>query len=181
MLGVVFLNGGYASENQEVNFEIIDSGYISGYCEEAYFVVRTESEWEMIWERHTILQEPPPSCPNVDFSKNVVICAFMGRCPTAGYSIYIEKIWTDEEQVHVEIFKRSPSGDLVVAEVITSPFVIASLEKIDLQFVFHVAEENGTTTDYVLPEFSTATYLLVAFASLSVALIALKHTRSSFT
>lgn len=45
MLGVAFLNGGYASESQEVKFEIIESGDISGYGEEAYFVVRTESEW----------------------------------------------------------------------------------------------------------------------------------------
>lgn len=128
----------------------------------------------MIWERHTILQEPPASCPDVDFSENVVICAFMGRCPTAGYAICIEGIWTDGELVHVEIIKGSPPEDFAVAQVITCPFIIASIESIDLHLVFHVAEEDGTTTDYVLPEFSATTYLFVVLAALSAAIAAFK-------
>jgi len=157
-----------------MEFEIIESGDISGYCEEAYFVVKTESEWEIIWEKHTVLQASPTLSPDVDFSKNVVICAFMGRCPTAGYAISIERIWTDGEQVHVEIIKSSPPEEFAVAQVITCPYMFASIEKLDLPFVFHVAEKNGAVTDYVLPEFSAATYLLVVFIALSAAIIALK-------
>lgn len=174
MLGIVFLSGSYASESQEVEFEIIEGGDISGYCEEAYFVVRTESEWEIIWEKHTIIREPPIPCPDINFSKNVVICAFMGKYPTAGYAISIERIWTDGGQAHVEIIKSSPPEDFAVAQVITCPYMFALLEKIDLQFVFHVAEKNGAVTDYVLTEFPTAIYAVLILVAFSVAIVALK-------
>ncbi|RLI41210.1 hypothetical protein DRO69_11865 [Candidatus Bathyarchaeota archaeon] len=171
----MFLKGSCASENREVEFNIIDSGDISGYLGEAYFVVRTEDEWESLWEIHTAPQLHPPKIPEVDFLNNVVVCAFMGKRPTLGYSISIEKIWTDGERVHVEVIKCSPPEDFALAEVITCPYVIVSMETTDLDFVFHVIED-GKIVDYVLPEFSGTAYMLLIIF-LSVALVALKFSK----
>jgi hypothetical protein len=43
----------------------------------------------------------------------MVICAFMGQRPTTGYSIDIERIWTDGEKVFVEVVKRRPPEGLL--------------------------------------------------------------------
>ena len=166
---------GQASENQDVEFEIIEFGNVSGYGKEMYAFIDTEAEWAEIWEKHTILHDPPPLYPKIDFSKFTVICAFMGRCSTTGYSISIERIWANEERIHVEITKSSPPKDFVVAHMLTYPYVFASLEKTDLDFVFNVTEEDGTIIEYFLPEFSTTMFTLTAFVALSVIIVILAH------
>ncbi|MFP3985216.1 MAG: protease complex subunit PrcB family protein [Candidatus Bathyarchaeia archaeon] len=174
-----FFDASEASKNLEMPFEVIDWGNMNGYCEETYIVVRNEAEWEGVWEKHTLLESPPRSLPEINFSRNIIVCVFMGKCPTAGYKISIDRIWTDGEFVHVEIVKSRSSNDLAVAQIITRPFIIASLNSTNLHFVFHVAEEYGVTTDYILPEFPEARYLLVLFVALSAAIIASKSLKKA--
>ena len=166
---------GDASENRDVEFEIIDFGDISGYGEEMYIVIENEVEWAEIWEKHTILYETPPQYPKIDFSRFTVICAFMGRCSTTGYCISIERIWANVERIHIEVTKSSPPKDFIVACMLTYPYVFASLEKTDLDFVFNVTEEDGTIIEYVLPEFPTTLFTLTAFIALSVTILIWAH------
>ncbi len=149
----VFVGEGVASEGRELEFEILEMGDISGYGEEAYIVVRTEAEWENVWERHTVIQVSPEPLPEVNFSTHMLVCAFMGKRTTSGYSIAIEGIWDDGETVHVEVTKYSPPEDFVVAQVLTCPYVIVLMERTDLHFIFTIADENGAISEYVLPEF----------------------------
>ncbi len=167
----------YASENFEIEFEVIGIGDMSGYCEEAYLVVRTETEWEAIWEKHTLSELSATPHPRIDFTGSIVVCAFMGRRPTAGYSISIQRIWTDGKQVHVEIAKSSPPEDFAVAQVITCLFTFAMLEKTDLHFIFQATEENWSTNEYVLPEFSTITHVLLTLVILSAAIVKMKFSK----
>lgn len=164
---------GQASEIRDVEFEVIEFGDVSGYGEEMYIVIETEAEWTEIWEKHTIVYNSPSLYPKIDFSRFTVICAFMGRRSTTGYSISIERIWANEKRIHVEITKSSPPKNFVVAYMLTYPCVFASLEKTDLDFVFDVTEEDGTTIEYLLPEFSTTVFTLTAFITLSVIIVVL--------
>lgn len=164
---------GQASEIRDVEFEVIGFGDVSGYGEEMYIIIKTEAEWAEIWEKHKILYNSPSLCPKIDFSRSTVICAFMGRRSTTGYSLSIERIWANEKRIHVEITKSSPPKDFVVGYMLTYPYVFASLEKTDLDFVFDVTEEDGTTIEYVLPEFSTTVFTLTAFVTLSAIMMVL--------
>ena len=175
MLGTTspIIEGSQASTEQDVQFKVIDCGYQSGCMEETYLIVRTEAEWIEVWEKHTALYMPKTQCPKIFFSKNIVICAFMGNRPTTGYSISVERIWTDGERIHVEIAKYSPPKNAIVGEVLTHPYVFTSLERTDLEVVFRVTEEDGTINEYILPEFPMAIFALVAFMVLSAAMVAL--------
>jgi len=163
-----------ASESQDIEFEVISCGDISGYVEETYVLVKDEVQWAEVWEKHTgpYVNEKP--CPEIVFSEKMVACAFMGQRHTAGYRISLEKIWADEEKVHVEIVKDAPPKDSVVAQVLTYPYVFVSLERTDADVVFHVTEENGTIVDYLLPELPFVSYVLAVFAVLSGVLLVLK-------
>lgn len=175
VLGItsVFIEGSQASTNQDVDFEVVEWGDQSGYSEETYLVVKTEAEWVEVWAKHTAPYMPTTPYPEIDFSKNMVICAFMGKRPTTGYSISIRRIWAEEEGIHVEIAKSDPPENLVVCPVITYPYVFASLERTDSGIIFTITEENGSINKVAIPEFPVMTFTLIAFIVLSATVVAL--------
>jgi len=174
VLGVtsVVIEGSQASTKQDVEFEVVDWGDQSGYSEETYLVVKTEAEWAEVWAKHTAPHVPIP-CPEINFSKNMVICAFMGERRTTGYSISVRRIWTDGERVHVEIAKYSPPKDAIVGQALTYPCVFASLERTDLELIFTITEENGMVNEVTIPEFPVMMFTLTAFIVISAAIVAL--------
>jgi hypothetical protein len=165
--------GSQALEDLELEYEVIDWGSISGYREETYIVVRTETEWAEVWEKHTTLYLPATAYPRIGFSENMVICAFMGERPTGGYSISIERVWVEEERLHVKIVKRSPAEESVVSLAITYPYVFVSLEKENLDVALDIAEENGTIVEQIMPEFSTISSAIMSFIVISIAIVVL--------
>jgi len=175
VLGItsVIIEGSQASTEQDVEFEVVDSGDQSGYNEETYLVVKTEAEWAEVWAKHTAPHMPTTLYPEINFSKDMVICAFMGKRPTTGYSISVRRIWAEEERIHVEIAKSSPPENLMVSEVITYPYIFASLERTDSEMIFTITEENGTVNEVTIPEFPVMTFTLTAFIVLSAAIVAL--------
>jgi len=175
VLGItsVIIEGSQASTKQDVEFEVVDWGDQSRYNEETYLVVKTEAEWAEVWAKHTASHMPTTPYPEINFSKNMVICAFMGKRPTTGYSISIRRIWAEGERIHVEIAKSDPPENLVVSEVITYPYVFASLERTDWRVIFTITEEDGTVNEVAIPEFPVMTFALTALMVLSAAIIAL--------
>lgn len=167
-----------ALEDRQVDFEIVDSGEISGYSEETYLVAKTVEDWRRIWENHTRPYLSAPHMLDVNFSQNMVACAFMGRCSTAGYGISIEKAWVEEKEVYIEVAKHNPLEGMYVAQVITFPYVFALIPQSDLEVVFVVVGEGESDSDTVLPEFSDVLFMLATFASLS-AVAALLARRTS--
>ena len=91
------------------------------------------------------------------------------RAPTTGYSINVERIWTDGEKVFVDVVKRCPTEGLVVCEMVTCPYVIVLVERTEMHFVFQVVNENGGTAEYVLSEFPSAKFVFLIFAFLLAA------------
>jgi hypothetical protein len=158
---------------QDVEFEVIGGGGLSGYVEETYLVVRTEAEWADVWEKHAAIYLSEIECPEINFSEEMVICAFMGKRPTTGYNISIEKMWLEEGKLHVEVAKHSPPKNAAVGEALTYPYVFVSLKKVDAEVVFHVTEETGTTVEYTLPELPTAVLTFALFLALSAAVAVL--------
>jgi hypothetical protein len=171
---MLFFKNGYSNGEKDIVFEILEKGDVSGCCEENYVVVGNEDEWVSVWERHALIREPAEPPPEIDFSKFMVVCAFMGRRPTTGYSIDIKRIWTDGEKVFVEVVKSCPPEGLVVCEMVTCPYVMVLVERTDMHFVFQVVDENGGTAEYVLSEFPLAKFAFLIFAFLLAAAVTLK-------
>lgn len=164
---------------QDLEFEVIASGDISGYTEETYLVIKNEAESVETWENHSARIVCPEhwiefwenrtgSIPStseysdINFSKKMVVCAFMGERRTAGYSITVGRIWVEDEQIHVEMINSSPSDKLVVAHVLTYPYIFVSVERKDVNVVFEVTEEDGSKVEYVLPEMPTPIFAFIA-------------------
>lgn len=164
-----------ASEALVVEFEVIEQGDISGCVEETYIVVRTEAEWIEVWERHTTPYNPGPQYPQVNFAESMVLCAFMGERPTAGYRISVETIWVEEEIVHVEISKGSPEKGMLVAQVLTYPYVFVLFERREGEVILHITEDGLTVDRSPLPESPTILLPFILTVIASITMIALRR------
>lgn len=169
----MFVLGNVCASEQEIGFEILERGDCSGYSEEAYIVVKTESEWITIWERHTLIRVPQESPPYIDFSRSFVVCTFMGRCPTTGYFIDIERVWTDGEHVFVKVTKHGPPEGFLTNPMITCPYIMILMEKVDMPFVFCVVGEDGETREHILTEYPQNFFSSVLFIFLLLVAVAL--------
>lgn len=173
----------------DLPFEIIETGDISGYILETYFVARTEEQWAEILKNHSAPFVYPEQwvefwenrsgpinrieCREVNFSENMMICAFMGERRTAGYSIVVDRVWVDEEKIHVEIMKSAPEDEDVVATVLTYPYVLASIERSKMDVVFEVIGEDGIREEVVISEFFSLTNIIAMFAIMAITAVVL--------
>jgi len=91
-----------ASFDKERYFTTITKGKYCQWDEETYLVIRDRETWESVWtaadtQRETRAQDKNNDndyreAPRIDFSREMVIAAFMGSCPTTEFSIEISKI-----------------------------------------------------------------------------------------
>lgn len=164
-----------AAETQDLDFEVFACGDQSGYNEETYVVARTEAEWIAVWQRHTRPFFDDQTPPEVDFAEKMLICTFMGEQSTAGYSIRVDRVWVEEERIHVEIEKSAPRKDSVVAQVITYPYTFVLLDTSEMEVVFHIPGEGGNEDVLITPEFTGPALALFGLLVLSVVIIALRQ------
>jgi hypothetical protein len=101
----------------------LDKGDQSNVDDARQVVVRTEAEWAKLWNQHS----PDHKRPAVDFSRQMVIGAFMGSRPTAGFSIDILSTIQANGVLTVRYREVIPTRNAVTAQVITSPFDLVTV------------------------------------------------------
>lgn len=125
-----------------IAFGTLDQGSYSGYRDRAALVIRTEEEWQQVWERHTALLTPQPERSVVDFDKEVdfdtemVLAVFLGERPTGGFAIEITAIHKRPDTLRVLVEETAPDPDAMVTQVLTQPYHVVRLPRIDLPVEF---------------------------------------------
>lgn len=99
--------------------------------------VKTAAEWAALWRQHA----GASPAPAVDFAARTVIAVFLGTRTTAGYGIEIVGTREDQGSLIVQWRERRPSRDVVAAQVITSPALIASIPKFDGPIAFEKVDK----------------------------------------
>jgi hypothetical protein len=89
-------------------------------------VAWTPGEWAALWRAHAGLLKPAPV---VDLTKRTVVAVFLGTRPTAGYTVEIVGTKQEGKTLVVEWRETRPKEGLLLAQVLTSPAVIASIPK----------------------------------------------------
>jgi hypothetical protein len=121
----------------------------AGYCGVAKperKVIRTQAAWEKLW---AIMALPrggpngPAKAPEVDWSKEMVLAAFMGTKSTGGYQVRIEGAAPGGGKLVVTVAEKQPPPDAITAQVITSPFHLVAVPKSTLPVVWKVGGQPG--------------------------------------
>jgi hypothetical protein len=115
-----------------------------GVPEATKTVLRDQAHWDALWAQANSHLAPVPKAPTVDFTKEMVAFAAMGRRKSAGYSVEIVGARQDGGNLHLLVAERDPSKGSAVAQVETSPWHAVVLRKSDLPIVWDPYEAPGT-------------------------------------
>lgn len=88
-------------------------------------VASSPDEWAALWRSHA--GDKPP--PTVDFTTGRVIAIFLGSRPTAGYEIEISGTKQEGSTLIVEWTEVRPKAGVMLAQVLTSPALFASISR----------------------------------------------------
>lgn len=113
-----------------VAFSVIAEGdRAKEITERVNYRIRTEPEFLELWEAVHADETPAPL---VDFEAHDVLAVFDGERPRAGYDISIVGVeQTEEGELKVTILHEEPGASCVSAEVITSPFELVVVPKVE--------------------------------------------------
>lgn len=89
-------------------------------------VVENSTDWQKLWQEHL---GQTSQAPAVDFAKERVAAIFLGLRPTAGYSVAVESVEVQAEQILVHYREVKPKPDQFVATVLTAPACLIRLPK----------------------------------------------------
>ncbi len=118
-----------------VTFVTIARGDQSGIDRQREATVRTAEEWQALWKEHQP-DEPPP---RLDFSKSIAIGVFLGFRNTGGYSVAITSIERAGDDIVVTWKESRPGPQDITSQVLTFPFHIVRIERLDGKVVFKQA------------------------------------------
>ncbi len=122
--------------DQELTFETISKGVISGHDERKDYVIMDPSEWGNLWGKVHSRVLPTPNLPDVNFEDEIVIAVFQGSHSTGGYAIEITQIVEKENSVEVFVKETSPSPESIVTQAFTQPYHIVKVKRVDKEVVF---------------------------------------------
>ena len=110
--------------------EIVNRFY-SGIGDQRREVIRTTDDWHAFWTQLTVIQVPPPEPPVIDFDRQMVVVATMGRQSTGGYLITIPAVHEHEGRIFVEVVEVSPGAGCLTTQALTAPATAIKIEARD--------------------------------------------------
>lgn len=114
-------------------------GSQSGVKKADRVVVKSQDEWAALWKRHAG-EAQADDLPKVDWSKEMVLGAFMGTRNTGGYAIQITGAKEQDGKLVVQVEAKVPKPGGFVTQTITSPFHLVAVPKSGLPPAWSVGE-----------------------------------------
>jgi len=140
LLSLLCLGTGRA-EPKSLDFQTIEQGLRSGIQVPRTVLIRNESAWKNLWIEHERGLSTAPAAPVMDFSKEMVIAVFLGMRRTGGYSVAIKDISVRQPDapIWVSFEEVKPGKGCMVTQVLTSPFQIVRLARVEGPVTFNLA------------------------------------------
>jgi hypothetical protein len=120
----------------------IAKGAFSGVGEATTKVVQDKTAWVKLWTEHRANMKGDLKVPEIDFSKEMVIFAAMGRQRTGGYAIEISNIRPANDRLQISLKRKTPPSGAMVTQALTAPFHIVAVPKSALKPEFVEVKEE---------------------------------------
>ena len=141
LFGILFMVAIF-KEPTCLEFETIEKGFFSGITKQKNLTIRTQNEWNKLWDSHTSTRIPHPKIPVIDFTKNMVLAVFMGQRRTGGFAVEIKKIEKYRSELVVLFTETEPASKAAVTAVLTQPYHIVKIRKVNLPVKFKKIGES---------------------------------------
>jgi len=133
---IVLTIGAFAAEEGLRN---LARGSQSGVKKPERVTAKTQEEWAALWKRHAG-EASSTEAPKVDWSKEMVLAAFMGTRNTGGYAIQITSAKEQDGKLVAQVEVKVPKPGGFVTQTITSPFHMVAVPKSTLPVTWTVSE-----------------------------------------
>lgn len=123
---------GCQNANSQLQINVLASNAFSGNNDRnaRFMVISDNANFADVYARTQSHKLKKPQAPSIDFEKKRVLVAFMGQKSTAGYRItFEEKISRTGDTLVVTVNMQSPPQGAALAQVITSPYAMATVER----------------------------------------------------
>jgi hypothetical protein len=87
--------------------------------------IHGERRWRALWDRLGESGEPPV----IDFDREMVIAVLLGRAPSGGHAIRVERIEDRHHRLLVRVVKTRPGRGCPAAGVVTTPYHVVRLRR----------------------------------------------------
>ena len=134
--------GGFAGA-AEMAFATLEKGDRSGIPGERLEAIRTKEDWEIFWRDHTSNRESRAPRAEVDFSKEMVLCAVAGPLDGLGHELSIERVTVDGESLIAGFLETSPSEKVRRVGGLTTPYHFVKTVRFEGPVRFRKLERKG--------------------------------------
>jgi hypothetical protein len=93
----------------------------SGFIDKTFVLVRGQAQWGNIWTTIHKNRRPVPEPPALDFARQMVLVAALGRRPTSGYRIELGDVSVENEVIRATVLIDEPGRGCIVSQGMTSP------------------------------------------------------------
>jgi hypothetical protein len=140
-----------AEPEKEGGMRTIAKGAFSGVQEAGEMVITNKMQWEELWKK-TSKKIPPDPAPEIDFEKESVLFASLGRKNTGGYGITIKNVERSGNSIVVHLEQKEPAKGAMTIQALTAPFHIVAVPKIEGKVVFETSKERPGKKDEKAPK-----------------------------
>ena len=102
---------------------------VSGFTAPERMVIRDVENWQEFWDILYATTTEKPPLPAVDFSQGMVVAATMGSRNTTGYSVHIDAVHAEGEDIWIEVRSRSPSLTCPRTPLQTAPVTAVRVDR----------------------------------------------------
>lgn len=140
-----FAQGGLGGKpwnpQDQVSFSAIRTGSNSRIETQGMYELVTEGDFQVYWARST--GQAPETAPRIDWNRQKVVAIHLGKRPTGGYSVMVQRIQKDITFATITAVERKPVPGQYVSEGITSPFVLIRVDRLTIPFKLSLTEARG--------------------------------------
>lgn len=132
---------------KQVTLRLLESQMHAGVSDRQgqFLVISERTRFVEVYTRLHTTSLQKPSLPAVDFATQRVLVALMGQRSTAGYAIqFDERIVQRDGIIEVTVRFHTPPKEAMVAQVMTSPYALAVVDRGPYTRV-HFVNEAGET------------------------------------
>lgn len=105
----------------------LDQGTQSSVATAGQQVLRTPAEFSTVWVSHARRRV----VPRIDFEREMVVAIFQGSQPSAGYKVEIVSVMAQGGVPVVRYREQKPGADEMTAQIMTTPYHIVAVPRID--------------------------------------------------
>jgi len=114
----------------------------SGLNDSVRTVVRDSAAWQQLWDRVNAPYVPKPPRPDVDFHREMIVVAAIGREPSGGYDVVIDSAAEDTSSIEVVVRRTIPGERCLTTAAVTQPVDLAKIPASDKPVRFREREQR---------------------------------------